>query len=218
MIHKTAEIGWQVQVGEGVEVGPYAVITGDTIIEDHAYIGPHAVIGSPAQSVGVYPSPLTGKRAQVGVRIGRGACVREFATVHQGLLRETIVGENSLVMAYCHVSHDSTLGEGVTLSTGATLGGFSTIGDDANLGQHAVTHPWIVVGSASMIGLNSSVLRDVEPYTTVAGAPARLLGANRTKVSRDGTPTALRALYDFGRICCERDELKRKWYSTKEKS
>ena len=213
-IHHTAIITGDVQIDTGVVVEPYAVITGSARIHRDAYIGAHAVIGAFAQSHGTYPAPITGERRAQGIIVGAGACVREFATVHQGLLRPTVIGGNALVMAYCHVSHDSVVGNDVTMSTTATLGGFTTIGAGATLGQHAVTHPWVVIGAGAMVGLNTSVIRDVDPFTKVAGAPARVLGANMHKLTGDTVPEVW--LHDFVEMCALRDALRAQWTSKQE--
>ena len=113
--------------------------------------------------------------------IGDGACVREFVQVHQGILRRTIVGGDSLLMAGAHIAHDSQLGRGVTMGSFSILGGFTIIDDEATFGQGVVTHPWIIIGERAMVGLNSSVVKDVDPFAKVAGSPARLLGSNTSK-------------------------------------
>lgn len=182
MRHETSIIRGNVTIGERVVIEPYAVITGPCVIEDDAYIGAHATIGAPGQHRSTYPSPISAtNRALGGVRVGRGACVREYATIHQGLVAETVVGADALLMAGCHVAHDCQLGSGVTLGSFSVLGGFTLVDDEVTFGQGVITHPWVLVGEGAMVGLNSSVVKDVLPYAKVAGAPARLLGANTHK-------------------------------------
>jgi len=181
MIHETAIFTGDVTLGAGVVVEPYAVITGPVIIAEGAYIGAHACIGAPAQHHGTYPAPITGERREGGVVVGARACVREYVTVHQGVIGETVVGADTLLMAGVHVAHDSLIGERVTLGSFSILGGLTIIGDDVTFGQGAVTHPWTIVGAGAMVGLNSSVIRDVDPYAKVAGSPSRLIGTNGRK-------------------------------------
>jgi UDP-N-acetylglucosamine acyltransferase len=181
MRHDTVIIRGDVHIGERVVLEPYCVIDGPCVIEDDAYIGAHAMIGAPPQHHGSYPTPVSGQRRVGGVRVGRGACVREYATLHQGVVRETVVGAGAVVMAYTHISHDSIVGEEATLSTNTILGGFTLIDARVTFGQGVITHPWVTIGEAAMVGLNSSVLRDVLPFSKVAGVPARLLGTNTHK-------------------------------------
>jgi acetyltransferase-like isoleucine patch superfamily enzyme len=50
-----------------------------------------------------------------------------------------------------------------------------TIGANAWLGAGAIVLPGVTVGECSVVGAGSVVVDDVEPFTVVAGAPARLL-------------------------------------------
>lgn len=53
------------------------------------------------------------------------------------------------------------------------LKGDTVIGNDVWIGQHAVILPGVHIGDGAIIGANSIVGADVEPYTIVAGNPAR---------------------------------------------
>ena len=186
MIHETAIFTGDVTLGAGVIVEPYAVITGPALIHAGAYIGAHACVGAPAQHHGTYPAPITGKHREGGVTIGARACVREYVTVHQGIIGETVVGADTLLMAGVHVAHDCLIGERVTLGSFSVLGGLTIIGDDVTFGQGVVTHPWTIICEGAMIGLNSSVIRDVDPYMKVVGSPARDIGYNQRKFPAGG--------------------------------
>jgi len=179
MIHPTAIIDASVElVGDGIVIQPYAVISAPCRIVGPCYIGAHAVIGAPPQHHGSYPSPMTAQRRECGVIIEANTTIREFVTVHQGCLSATIIKEGATIMAGCHISHDSIVGERATLATFSVLGGFTHIAQDVTFGQAVITHPWAMIGEGAMVGLNSSVIKDVLPYSKVAGSPARLLGSN----------------------------------------
>ena len=55
------------------------------------------------------------------------------------------------------------------------LKGDTVIGSDVWIGQNAVVLPGVQIGDGAIIGANSVVGSDVEPYTIVAGNPARVL-------------------------------------------
>ena len=55
------------------------------------------------------------------------------------------------------------------------LKGDTVIGNDVWIGQNAVIFPGVHIGDGAIIGANSMVGRDVDPYTVVAGNPARVL-------------------------------------------
>ena len=208
MIHATVILDGDVVIGERVTIAAYAVITAPCTIGDDVYIGAHCVIGAPAQHHAHYPSPLTAQHAPKGVWIGEGATIREHSTIHQGLARETRVGAGVLIMASSHVAHDCLVGEGVTAAPFLGLGGFTTIGEGATLGQGVVSHPWIVIGEGSMVGLNTSVIRDVDAFVKVAGSPARCLGPNTPKLASRGADWRVRD----AQIRSDRDELRSAWY------
>ncbi|SMH50091.1 DapH/DapD/GlmU-related protein [Mesorhizobium australicum] len=48
-----------------------------------------------------------------------------------------------------------------------------TVGHDVWIGHGAVIMPGVSVGNGAVIGANAVVTRDVEPFTVVAGSPAR---------------------------------------------
>lgn len=178
MQHSTAIISPDATVHETAIIEPYAVIMGRSVIGPGAYIGAHATIGSPPQHHGSYPAPASSPRRECGVIVGENACVREYATIHQGVVQETIIAAGVLLMAGAHIAHDCEVGEDSTIGSFSALGGFTIIDARVTLGQGVITHPWTIIGEGAMIGLNSSVIRDVEPFAKVAGSPARILGTN----------------------------------------
>jgi UDP-N-acetylglucosamine acyltransferase len=212
VIHSTAIVRGSVNIHPTARVDPYAVITGPVQIGARAYIGSHAVIGAPAQHSDTAPAPRAPTRDGAGVVIGADTCVREFATIHQGVVQATRVGNDSLLMAGCHIAHDSLVGNRVTMGSFTILGGFTYIGDDATFGQGCVTHPWSVIGAGAMVGLNSSIIRDVDAFAKVAGAPARIIGRNDKKLA-DHAFGAEQMLADHEALCRARDDTRNAWYS-----
>ena len=55
------------------------------------------------------------------------------------------------------------------------LKGDTVIGNDVWIGQNAVILPGVHIGDGAIIGANSVVGSNVEPYTIVAGNPARVI-------------------------------------------
>ncbi|MFZ9274989.1 MAG: acyl-ACP--UDP-N- acetylglucosamine O-acyltransferase [Ilumatobacteraceae bacterium] len=181
MIHDSVVIRGNVEIGERVTIEPYAIITGPCVIGDDSYIGAHAMIGGAPQHRGSYPSSTRDPMRMRGVEIGADSCVREYATIHHGVIKPTRIGDRVLIMSGTHVAHDSTVGSGATIGSFSIFGGFTIIDHGVTFGQGVVTHPWTVIGEHAMVGLNSSVLKDVLPFQKVAGAPAKPIGMNRHK-------------------------------------
>lgn len=55
------------------------------------------------------------------------------------------------------------------------LKGDTVVGNDVWIGQNAVILPGVHIGDGAIIGVNSVVGSDVEPYTVVVGNPAKIL-------------------------------------------
>lgn len=55
------------------------------------------------------------------------------------------------------------------------LKGDTVVGNDVWIGQNSTILPGVHIGDGAIIGLNSVVSKDVEPYTVVAGNPVRFI-------------------------------------------
>ena len=53
--------------------------------------------------------------------------------------------------------------------------GDTVVGNDVWIGQNVTILPGVHIGDGAIIGANSVVGRDVEPYTIVAGNPAKII-------------------------------------------
>ena len=58
-------------------------------------------------------------------------------------------------------------------SSDLPLKGDTVIGNDVWIGQNAVILPGVKIGDGAIVGANSVLGSDVEPYTIVAGNPAK---------------------------------------------
>jgi UDP-N-acetylglucosamine acyltransferase len=186
-VHPTAVLTADVELGVGVAIGPHAVVLGPCRIGDGVQIGPGCVIGSPPELVTAEQNlAWNGDRAHHGVEIGHGTVVREMCTIQQGAFAPTSIGAGCWLLTRTYVAHDCVLGDGVTTSAGVALGGHVQVGSGANLGMNAVVHQRRVVGSSAMVGMSAVVTRDVPPFALTYGNPARVRGANRVAMRRQG--------------------------------
>jgi maltose O-acetyltransferase len=69
-----------------------------------------------------------------------------------------------------------TLGHDPQAPDFADRGGDVTIGDRVWIGYRAVVLPGVTIGDGAVVAACAVVTRDVEPYTIVAGNPAREVG------------------------------------------
>ena len=98
----------------------------------------------------------------------------------------TIVGDNCLLMAYCHVAHDCTIGNNVIMSNATQVGGEVTIDDYAILSGGTLVHQFSHIGSHVMIQGGSRVNKDVPPYVKAGRDPLSYAGINSIGLRRRG--------------------------------
>lgn len=200
MIHHTALIHPKAIIGSDVEIGPYSIIGEHVSIGDRTTIGCHVVIEGHTQlgvdcrisqfaSIGGAPQDLSYQNEPTTVRIGDRVRIREYVTVHRGTVRgkgTTEIGDDSYLMAYCHVAHDCILGHGVIMANSAHLGGHIEVGNRAILGGIVAVHQFVRIGEFALVGGSSGVAKDVPPYTLASGSRIYVYGLNEVGLRRNG--------------------------------
>lgn len=222
MIHPTAIISPDAQLGEGVEIGPYVVIGSDVKIGKNTVIGPHSVIedfthiGESCHifqfcSIGALPQDLKFSGEKTRVVIGNFNTIREFVTIHRSTTADigvTIIGNHNLLMAYCHVAHNCKLGDRIVMANAATLAGHVHVEDNAIIGGLTGIHQFSSIGAHCIIGGASAVVKDVPPYTMASGNHAKLFGLNLVGLKRRNfSEKTIKAIKDAYRIIFRSDLL-----------
>lgn len=199
LVHPTAIIGKDVQLGKDVEIGPYCIIEGRVNLGDRVKLHSHVVInGNVTIGEGSELFPFVSLNRPQDLKfhgepsetiIGKNTILREYVTVQPGTeggLMKTEVGDNCLLMASSHVAHDCIVGNNVILANNATLAGHVTVHDFAILGGLSAVHQFVRIGAHAMIGGLTGVKYDVIPFGTVMGEPGRLSGLNIVGMNRRG--------------------------------
>lgn len=83
----------------------------------------------------------------------------------------TLIGPNCSFYSGTHPL-DPTVRNG---TRGPESGKPINIGEDCWLGGNVIVLPGVIIGKGSTVGAGSVVTKDVEPYTCVAGNPARVI-------------------------------------------
>lgn len=215
MIHPTAIVDSKAEIDADVQIGPYSIINDNVSIGSGTVIGPHVIVDRYVSigpdcliyqyaSVGTPPQAVKFKGEKTFVKIGRGTVVREFATINRGTefgTGVTEIGEENLLMAYCHVAHDCRTGRKVILANSATLAGHITIGDYVTVGGLVAIHQFVRIGDYAYVGGKTGVPKDIPPYVIAAGERAKLHGLNQVGLRRHGFPEAtVKALKKVYRI------------------
>jgi sugar O-acyltransferase (sialic acid O-acetyltransferase NeuD family) len=94
------------------------------------------------------------------------------------------IGRQLLCHVYAYVGHENVIGDYVTVGPRASLNGNVTVGDGAYIGNGAMIRQGLAIGEGAVIGMGAVVVKDVAPYTTVAGNPARVLERSALRIAR----------------------------------
>lgn len=214
-IHSTAVVSRDATIGSDVTIGPYSIVGPEVSIGDGTVIGPHVVIEGPTDigkgnrvfqfaSIGAEPQDLKFRGERCKVVIGDNNTIREFVTIHRGTAADigmTAIGDGNLIMAYCHVAHNCSLGSNIVMANAANLAGHITVEDHATIGGMTGVHQFCSIGCYAMIGGASAVTADVPPYVIASGNRAKLYGLNLIGLERKGFPAdTVKALKESYRL------------------
>ena len=109
--------------------------------------------------------------------IGKGAILCAYTMVTSNAR----VGEFFHMNIYSYVAHDCVIGDYVTFAPYVKCCGNVHIHDHAYIGAGAVlkqgadSNNPLVIGRGAVVGMGAVVTKDVEPFTTVVGNPAKVL-------------------------------------------
>jgi len=204
-----------------VRIGPYCIIDGPVILGEGCELHSHVVLSGrttigannrffPFSSAGLEPQDLKYHGEPSQVVIGDDNTIREHVTIHAGTEgggMVTRIGHHNLLMAYSHVAHDCLLENNIVLANGATLAGHVTIDDRAIIGGLTAIHQFLRIGRLAMIGGMSGIVKDVPPFTMIAGGyRPGLAGLNVVGLRRAGFNNDRIALFkQIYRLLFQRD-------------
>src|SRR4026208_721178 len=199
-IHPTAIVDSRAELDGEVEVGPFSVIGAGVRIGKASKIHSHAAIQGrttlgqgnvvfPFATVGSAPQDLKYRGEPSELIIGDRNTIREYVSLNPGTSgggMVTRVGDQNLLMMYCHIAHDCSVGNRNVIANGATLGGHVTIEDFVIVGGLVGIHQFVRIGSGAILGAGSMVSKDVPPYCNATGDRAKLHGLNLEGLKRRG--------------------------------
>ncbi len=205
MIHSSAIISPEVEIGEDVTIGPYVTLNGKiqlgrgTRIESHVCIGMnlgHITIGEhnhffSGSVIGMAPQDLGYNNEETSLVIGDNNIIREYSTIHLGTLKghgATTVGNNNLFMAYTHIAHDCEIGNHVVIANNAQLAGHVIVEDRAVIGGCCGLTQFVKLGAFCYISGYSAVNKDILPFSIADGRWALIKGTNKVGLERAEFP------------------------------
>ena len=151
-----------VELGEGVHIGPYCVIKNSTIgaesvIDSHSVVD--TVVAAGLNQVGPFARLRPGTRLAVNAKVGN------FVET-----KNTDVGEGSKINHLSYVG-DAHLGRGVNVGAGTITCNYdgankhlTTIDDNAFIGSNTALVAPVTVGKGATIGAGSTIAKDVADH------------------------------------------------------
>lgn len=206
-IHPTAIIHHSARLHDSVEVGPYSIIEADveigadcriesgvrifqgTRLGRHNRVYHGAVLGCEPQDLGFTPDkgrPLL---------IGDHNQFREGVNISRGVKTEggTQIGDHNYFMCGFHAGHDCRLGSHNVFGPNSTVAGHVELGERIFISGLVAVHQFCFIGDYAMLAGCAKVVKDIPPYVTCDGNPARVIGLNTVGLRRAGLPAATRA-------------------------
>ena len=209
-IHPTAIVADGARIPASCTVGPYCTIGANVVLGEDCELISHVVLdgrltmGSrnrvyPFACLGIAPQDLKYAGEPTHLEIGDGNTIREYVTISRGTAGGggiTRVGSGCLIMAYTHIGHDSSIGNGCILANSATLAGHVIVEDYAVVGALCPVHQFCRIGKYSFIGGGTTITQNVLPYSlTSIERNNHAYGLNKVGLERKGfTPDQLKEL------------------------
>ena len=192
VVHPSAEVAANVEIGPFPYIGPNCRIGDGCKLHNNVSLLANTVLGEnneiyPGAVIGADPQDKKFEGEDSWVLIGDNNTIRECVTIHLGTRHgggNTVIGNNNLLMAGCHVAHDCMLGDEITMANNVLLGGHVVVENYATFGGLAAVHHYATVGESAFIGGMTRVSLDVPPYMLVEGSPMKIWSINKVGLRR----------------------------------
>jgi galactoside O-acetyltransferase len=162
---RLGQIGRQASIGIGVRwSAPQSVFIGDEFgCDDRCFFA------------------ADGGRIEIGNRVKLNMNVHVNAALGGAITigDDVLIGPNVVLRATDHRFADA----GRTIATQGHAAGRIVIGSDVWLAANVTVVGGVTIGDGAVVGAGAVVTRDVEPYSIVAGVPARPIGRRGAAVA-----------------------------------
>jgi UDP-N-acetylglucosamine acyltransferase len=207
------------KIAKNVVIEPFTTIHSNVIIGEGTWIGSNVTIMEgarigkncnifPGAVISAIPQDLKFQDEDTTVEIGNNVTIREYVTVNRGTVDrgKTVIGDNCLIMAYCHVAHDCIVGKNCIFSNNSTLAGHCTVGDYVILAGMTAVHQFCMIGNHAFVTGGSLVRKDVPPFVKGAREPLSYVGINSIGLRRRGfNPEKIREIQNIYRLLYQRN-------------
>ena len=118
----------------------------------------------------IHPSAVVSTFAKIS---NVGVCIFPFVFVQS----DSVIGDNTVILSHVNISHNSTISKNCFIAGSAVVGAYTEVEEHVFIGQGALTISGKsnIIGHHSYLGAGALITKPVEPYTVVAGFPAKVI-------------------------------------------
>lgn len=178
----------EVELGEGVRIGPYCVINNSTIGAE-SVVDSHSVIAKTVAAGLNQIGPFA--RLRPGTRLAVKAKVGNFVET-----KNVDVGEGSKINHLSYVG-DARLGHGVNVGAGTITCNYdgvnkhlTDIGDNAFIGSNTALVAPVTVGKGATVGAGSTIAKDVTDYALAVTRSRQIEKIDWLRPQKETKPSA----------------------------
>ncbi|MDR1725853.1 MAG: UDP-3-O-(3-hydroxymyristoyl)glucosamine N-acyltransferase [Bacteroidales bacterium] len=178
-IGKGTKIYPQVYIGDNVQIGDNVILNAGVKIYHDCVIGNNCILhcGSVIGADGFGFAPLQDgslkKIEQIGnVVIEDNVEIGANTTIDRSTMGSTKILKGAKIDNLCQIGHNCIVGSSTAMSAQVGVAGSCKIGNNCFIGGQAGFAGHLSVGDGSKIGAQSGVISDLQPASTVVGAPS----------------------------------------------
>jgi len=207
-IHPTAIIHDSAKIGKNVNIGAYSIIGKGVVIKNHTYIaervsvykyckigkdciiGPGVIIecsilddsikissNSVLGKVGFGFVPNNYKTSLMphigGVMVGKGTVIGSNCTIDRGLIENTLIGRSVMIDNQVHIGHNCKIDDFCILAGQVGLSGSVHLKKNVTVGGDVSFKDNITIGENSIIAGASKVFTSFPKQSVIGGSPAQ---------------------------------------------
>jgi sugar O-acyltransferase (sialic acid O-acetyltransferase NeuD family) len=147
----------------------YFFITVGHIKSNQTRVRLYETVASMGGKFPVIVSPLA--HVSKYARVLDGTIIMHYAAVNTN----SSIDQNTIINTGSIIEHDVMIGKHCHISTGAIVNGDCCIKDNCFVGSGSVLVNSITIHENTLIGAGAVVVKDVSPFSTMVGNPAKLM-------------------------------------------
>ena len=106
-------------------------------------------------------------------KLGQGTIIHVGTVIHP----DVTIGDNTIISYNSSITHSTNVGDNCYVAFGAMIGAYVNIANDVfiGIGANIISGKVKSIGQGAYVGAGALVTKDVNPYTVVAGFPAKAI-------------------------------------------